>query len=61
MTSSSSPGVSLKQEGVSYLCGADLPCLIVNIMRGGRALAPYSPASRIISSQPKAVDMVIIT
>ncbi|WP_428897905.1 2-oxoglutarate ferredoxin oxidoreductase subunit alpha [Parelusimicrobium proximum] len=35
MTSSSSPGVSLKQEGISFLAGADLPCLIVNVMRGG--------------------------
>ena len=41
MTSSSSPGVSLKQEGISYLAGAELPCLIVNVMRG-IALAPAS-------------------
>lgn len=38
MTSSSSPGMSLKQEGISYLAGADLPCLIVNVMRGGPGL-----------------------
>ena len=38
MTSSSSPGVSLKQEGISYLAGAELPCLIVNVMRGGPGL-----------------------
>ena len=38
MTSSSSPGISLMQEGVSFLCGADLPCLIVNVMRGGPGL-----------------------
>ena len=38
MTSSSSPGVSLMQEGVSYLAGAELPCLIVNVMRGGPGL-----------------------
>jgi len=38
MTSSSSPGVSLKQEGISYIAGADLPCLIVNVMRGGPGL-----------------------
>jgi 2-oxoglutarate ferredoxin oxidoreductase subunit alpha len=44
MTSSSSPGVSLKQEGVSYLCGADLPCLIVNIMRGGPGLGTIQPS-----------------
>ena len=35
MTSSSSPGISLKQEGVSYIAGADLPCLIVNVIRAG--------------------------
>ena len=38
MTSSSSPGVSLKQEGISYIAGAELPCLIVNVMRGGPGL-----------------------
>jgi 2-oxoglutarate ferredoxin oxidoreductase subunit alpha len=38
MTSSSSPGVSLKQEGISYLAGAELPCVIVNVMRGGPGL-----------------------
>ncbi len=31
MTSSSSPGISLKQEGISYACGADVPCVIVNV------------------------------
>ena len=35
MTSSSSPGISLKQEGISSICAAELPCLIVNVMRGG--------------------------
>ena len=35
MTSSSSPGISLKQEGISSLCAAELPCLIINVMRGG--------------------------
>jgi 2-oxoglutarate/2-oxoacid ferredoxin oxidoreductase subunit alpha len=38
MTSSSSPGVSLKQEGISYLAGAQLPALIINVMRGGPGL-----------------------
>ncbi len=38
MTSSSSPGMSLKQEGISYIAGADLPCLIANVMRGGPGL-----------------------
>ena len=44
MTSSSSPGVSLKQEGISYLAGAELPCLIVNVMRGGPGLGTIQPS-----------------
>ncbi len=44
MTSSSSPGVSLKSEGVSYIAGADLPCLIVNIERGGPGLGSIQPS-----------------
>lgn len=44
MTSSSSPGISLKLEGISYLAGADLPCLIVNIMRGGPGLGTIQPS-----------------
>lgn len=38
MTSSSSPGISLKQEGISYIAGAELPCVIVNVVRGGPGL-----------------------
>jgi 2-oxoglutarate ferredoxin oxidoreductase subunit alpha len=38
MTSSSSPGISLMQEGISYIAGAQLPCVIVNIKRGGPGL-----------------------
>ncbi len=38
MTSSSGPGISLKQEGISFLAGAELPCVIVNMMRGGPGL-----------------------
>ncbi|MDR0459803.1 MAG: 3-methyl-2-oxobutanoate dehydrogenase subunit VorB [Coriobacteriales bacterium] len=38
MTSSSSPGISLKQEGISYMIGADLPALIINVQRGGPGL-----------------------
>ncbi|MFH1641845.1 MAG: 3-methyl-2-oxobutanoate dehydrogenase subunit VorB [Nanoarchaeota archaeon] len=38
LTSSSSPGISLKQEGISYISGAELPCVIVNIVRGGPGL-----------------------
>ena len=44
MTSSSSPGISLKQEGISYLAGAELPCVIVNIVRGGPGLGGIQPA-----------------
>ncbi|MFZ4616158.1 MAG: 3-methyl-2-oxobutanoate dehydrogenase subunit VorB [Rectinemataceae bacterium] len=44
MTSSSSPGMSLKQEGISYLCGADLPCVLVNVARSGPGLGGISPA-----------------
>lgn len=42
MTSSSSPGISLKQEGLSYLAGSELPCVIVNIQRGGPGLGDIS-------------------
>lgn len=38
MTSSSSPGISLKQEGISYIAGAELPCVIINVARGGPGL-----------------------
>ncbi|HHX78663.1 MAG TPA: 3-methyl-2-oxobutanoate dehydrogenase subunit VorB [Acholeplasmataceae bacterium] len=44
MTSSSSPGIALKQEGISYLCGAELPCLIINVMRGGPGLGGIQPS-----------------
>ncbi len=44
MTSSSSPGISLKQEGISYIAGAGLPCLIVNVVRGGPGLGTIQPA-----------------
>jgi len=44
MTSSSSPGVSLKQEGISYLAGSELPAVIVNMMRGGPGLGNISPS-----------------
>lgn len=43
MTSSSSPGISLKQEGISYCNGAQLPCVIVNMMRGGPGLGSIQP------------------
>jgi len=44
MTSSSSPGISLKQEGISYIAGAELPCVIVNVVRGGPGLGGIQPA-----------------
>lgn len=44
MTSSSSPGVSLKQEGISYICCSQLPCVIVNMVRGGPGLGGIQPA-----------------
>lgn len=44
MTSSSSPGISLKQEGISYIAGADLPALIVNVQRGGPGLGGIQPS-----------------
>ena len=44
MTSSSSPGISLKQEGLTYIAGAELPCLVVNVVRGGPGLGTIQPA-----------------
>ena len=44
MTSSSSPGISLKAEGLSYLAGADLPALVVNVQRGGPGLGGIQPS-----------------
>lgn len=44
MTSSSSPGISLKQEGISFLAGFELPAVIVNVMRGGPGLGNIAPA-----------------
>jgi 2-oxoglutarate ferredoxin oxidoreductase subunit alpha len=44
MTSSSSPGISLKQEGISYAAGADVPAVIVNVVRGGPGLGSIAPS-----------------
>ena len=44
MTSSSSPGISLKTEGISYICGSDVPCVIMNIERGGPGLGGIQPS-----------------
>ena len=44
MTSSSSPGISLMQEGLSYIAGAELPCVVVNVVRGGPGLGTIQPS-----------------
>ena len=44
MTSSSSPGISLKAEGISYIAGADLPCVIIDVVRGGPGLGGIQPS-----------------
>ncbi len=44
MTSSSSPGISLKQEGLSYIAGAELPCVVLNVVRGGPGLGTIQPS-----------------
>ncbi|MTK54576.1 3-methyl-2-oxobutanoate dehydrogenase subunit VorB [Paludibacter sp.] len=44
MTSSSSPGISLMQEGLSYIAGAELPCVVVNVTRGGPGLGTIQPS-----------------
>jgi len=63
MTSSSSPGVSLKTEGISYLVGSDLPCVIVNVQRGGPGLGGIQPAQSDYYQATKAMghgDMRLI-
>jgi len=45
MTSSSSPGISLKQEGISYMAGMELPAVIINMMRGGPGLGNIAPSA----------------
>ncbi len=53
MTSSSSPGISLMLEGVSYMAGAELPCLIVNVVRGGPGLGTIQPSQADYSQATK--------
>ncbi len=53
MTSSSSPGISLMLEGISYLAGAELPCLIVNVVRGGPGLGTIQPSQADYSQATK--------
>ena len=45
MTSSSSPGIALKQEAISYMCGQELPAVIINMMRGGPGLGNIAPSA----------------
>jgi 2-oxoglutarate/2-oxoacid ferredoxin oxidoreductase subunit alpha len=54
MTSSSSPGVQLKTEGISYLVGAELPCVIVNMVRGGPGLGTIQPSQADYNMATKA-------
>ncbi|TVP94971.1 MAG: 3-methyl-2-oxobutanoate dehydrogenase subunit VorB [Acholeplasmatales bacterium] len=44
LTSSSSPGIALKQEGISYMAGSELPCVIISVMRGGPGLGGIQPS-----------------
>lgn len=54
MTSSSSPGISLKQEGISYIVGSDLPCVIINVQRGGPGLGGIQPSQADYNQATKA-------
>ena len=54
MTSSSSPGISLKTEGISYIAGSDLPCVIVNVQRGGPGLGGIQPSQADYNQATKA-------
>ena len=54
MTSSSSPGISLKSEGISYIAGSDLPCLILNVQRGGPGLGGIQPSQSDYNQATKA-------
>lgn len=60
MTSSSSPGISLKQEGISYIAGAELPCVIINMVRAAPDSAVFSLHKATISRRRKAADTAII-
>jgi 2-oxoglutarate ferredoxin oxidoreductase subunit alpha len=61
MTSTSSPGFSLMQEGVSYIAGAMLPAVFVNVVRGGPGWEIYNRPRATISRQPREVLTVITT
>ncbi|MDD4164394.1 MAG: 3-methyl-2-oxobutanoate dehydrogenase subunit VorB [Eubacteriales bacterium] len=63
MTSTSGPGISLKSEGISYIVGSDLPCVIVNVQRGGPGLGGIQPAQSDYNQATKALghgDMHLI-
>jgi 2-oxoglutarate ferredoxin oxidoreductase subunit alpha len=60
MTSSSSPGISLMQEGISYMAGSELPALIVNISRSGPGLGGISPSQGDYFQAHEAEGMEII-
>ena len=53
MTTSSSPGISLMMEGISYIACAEVPCVIVNVMRGGPGLGNISPEQPIVQKELK--------
>ena len=53
MTSSSSPGISLKAEGLSYIAGSDIPALVVNVQRGGPGLGGIQPSQSDYFQAPK--------
>lgn len=55
MTSSSSPGISLKAEGISYIAGSDLPCVIINVQRGGPGLGGIQPSQADYNQATKAL------
>ncbi len=55
ITSTSSPGISLKSEGISYIIGSDLPCVIVNVQRGGPGLGGIQPAQSDYNQATKAL------
>jgi 2-oxoisovalerate ferredoxin oxidoreductase alpha subunit len=60
MTASSGPGVSLMQEGFSYLAGSELPCVVADIMRGGPASATSPPSRAIITRSSSAAATAAI-
>src|SRR5271157_2845026 len=59
MTASSGPGISLMQEGISYIAGAELPCVIVDIVRGGPGLATSRPSRATTLPWSRAAGMAI--